>query len=106
MFINDLTIPLRLIRYTDRFKQAHQLYTDNKDNIKIIVSHSLDSVVPHHVILENEQLNGRLYSTPSLAIPHERIIYVSHYGDPIAMFNLDNQSRKLYLGNPHTYTGY
>ena len=30
LFINDLTIPLRLIRYTDRYKQAHQLFTDKK----------------------------------------------------------------------------
>ena len=97
---------MRLIRYTDRYKQAHQLFTDNKDNIKTIVSHSLGSVVAHHIILENEQLNGRLYSTPSLAIPHERIDYFSHYGDPIAMFNLDRRNRRLYLGNPHTYTGY
>ena len=41
-----------------------------------------------------------------LAIPHERRTYCSHYGDPIAMFNLDRQRRTLYLGNPHTYTGY
>ena len=34
VFINDLSIPLRLIQYTDRYKQAHQLYTDNKDKIK------------------------------------------------------------------------
>ena len=61
MVFNDLTLPLRLIRYTDRYKQAHQLFTDNKDNIKTIVSHSLGSVVAHHIILENEQLNGRLY---------------------------------------------
>ena len=72
-FSNDLSIPLRLIQYTDRYNQAHQLYTANKDKIKTIVSHSLGSVIAHHIILENEQLMGRLYSTPSLAIPHERI---------------------------------
>jgi hypothetical protein len=53
-----------------------------------------------------EQLKGRLFATPSLARPHDRIEYVSHYGDPIAMFNLDRRTRKLYLGNPHTCTGY
>jgi hypothetical protein len=105
--INDLTIPFRgLIQYTDRYKKAHQLYTDNKDKIKTIISHSLGSVLAHHIILENEQLKGRLYSTPSLAIPHDRITYYSHYGDPIAMFNLDRTNRKFHLGNPHTYTGY
>ena len=107
LVINDLTIPFRgLIQYTDRYKKAHQLYTDNKDKIKTIVSHSLGSVLAHHIILENEQVKGRLYSTPSLAIPHDRISYFSHYGDPIAMFNLDTTNRKLYLGNPHTYIGY
>ena len=60
LFIHNLTIPWRLIQYTDRYKQAHQLFTDNKDKIKPIVSHSLGSVVAHHIILENEQLNGRL----------------------------------------------
>ena len=64
---------MRLIQYTDRYNQARQLYTANKDKIKTIVSHSLGSVIAHHIILENEQLKGRLYSTPSLAIPHERI---------------------------------
>ncbi len=82
---------MRLIRYTDRYKQAHQLFTDNEDKIKTIVSHSLGSVVAHYIILENEKLNCRLYSTPCLAIHHERITCVSHYGDPIAMFNLDRQ---------------
>ena len=107
VFIYDLTIPFRgLIQYTDRYARANQLYTTHKDKIKTIVSHSLGSVIAHHIILENEQLKGRLYSTPSLAIPHERIEYFSHYGDPIAMFNLDRQRRTLYLGNPHTYTGY
>ena len=106
LFINDLTIPLRLIQYTEKYKKAHKLYTDNKDNIKTIISHSLGSAIAHHIIIENEQLNGRLYSTPALAIPHDRIAYVSHYGDPIAMFNVDQQNTKLYLGNPHTYTGY
>ena len=106
LFINDLTIPLRLIRYTERYKKPHKLYTDNKDNIKPIISHSLGSAIAHHIIVENEQLNGRLYSTPALAIPHDRIAYFSHYGDPIAMFNVDKQNTKLYLGNPHTYTSY
>jgi predicted alpha/beta superfamily hydrolase len=107
MFINDLTIPFRgLIQYTDRYKQAQELYNTNKDKIQTIVSHSLGSVIGYHLILENEQLNGRLYSSPSLAIPHARIEYFSHYGDPIAMFNLDRRNRRLYLGNPHTYTGY
>ena len=88
LFINDLTIPFRgLIQYTDRYARANQLYTTHKDKIKTIVSHSLGSVISHHIILENEQLKGRLYSTPSLAIPHKRIEYFSHYGDPIAMFN-------------------
>ena len=70
------------------------------------MSHSLGSIIAHHIILEIEQLNGRLYSTPSLAIPHERIEYVSHYGDPIAMSNLDRRTSKLYFCNPDTYTGY
>ena len=30
LFINDLTIPLRFIRYTERYTKAHQLFTDNK----------------------------------------------------------------------------
>ena len=97
---------MRLVHYTDRHKQAHQLFTDNTIKIKTIVSHSLGSVVAHHIILENEQLNGRLCSTPSLAAPHERIEYFPHYGDPIAMFYLDRTNRTLHLGNPHTYTGY
>jgi hypothetical protein len=104
--INDLTIPLILIQHTDRYKEVHQLFDSNKDKIINIVYHSLWSVIAHHLILENEQLNGRLYSTPSLARPHERITYVSHYGDPIATLNLDKPNRKLYLDNPHTYTGY
>ena len=107
LFINDLTIPFRgWIQYTDRYDRAHQIYTATKDKIKTIVSHSLGSVIAHHKILANEQLKGRLYSTPSWAIPHERIEYFSHSGDPIAMFKLHRRNRKLYLGNPHTYPGY
>ena len=79
LVINDLTIPLRLIQYADRYKQAHQLFNDNKDHIRTSVSHSLGSVIAHHIILENKQLNGRLYPTPSLPIPHERIKYVSQW---------------------------
>ena len=56
--------------------------------------------------MSNEQLKGRLYSTPSLAIPHERITYGSHDGDPTAMSNLDRSNRRRYLGNPNTNTGY
>ena len=70
LFINDLTIPFRgLIQYTDRYAKAHQLYTTHKNKIKTIVAHSLASVIAHHIILENEQLNGRLYSSPSLPLP-------------------------------------
>ena len=90
-FINDLTIPLRLIQYTYIYTKSHQLYTDNKDNLKTLISHSLGSVIAHHIIVENDQLKGRLYLTPSLAIPHDRIEYDSQYGNPIAMFNLDRQ---------------
>jgi hypothetical protein len=103
LVINDLTIPLILIHYTDRYKQAHQLFDSTKDKIIIITSHSLGSVIAHHPILDNEQLTGRLYSTPSLARHHERIEVVSQHGDPIAMLNLDRRTRQLYLGNPHTY---
>ena len=107
LFINDLTIPFRgLIQYTDRYARANQLYTIHRDKIKTIVSHSLGSVLAYHIIVDNEQLNGRLYSSPSLAIPHDRITYFSRYGDPIAMFNVDRRNRRFYLGNPHTYTGY
>ena len=71
LVINGLTIPFRgLIQYTDRYNQAHQQYTDSKDKIKPVLSHSLVSIIAHHIILENEQFKGRLYSTPSLAIPH------------------------------------
>ena len=104
--IDDLTILLRLLQYTDRYNKAHQLYTDSKDNIKTLISHSLGSVIAHHIIVEHGQLKGRLYSTPSLAITHDRIEYFSKYGDPIAMFDLDRTNRKFYLGNPHTYRGY
>ena len=86
LFINDLTIPFRLVQYTDRYARAHQLYTTHKDKIKTLVSHSLGSVNAHHIILETEQLRGRLYSTPSLVLPHERIEYCLQYGDPVAMF--------------------
>ena len=37
--------------------------------------HSLGSVISHHIIVDKEQPNGRLYSTPSLAIPHTGIAY-------------------------------
>ena len=88
--MNDLTTPFRgLIQYTGRYKQAHQLYTDNKDKIQTLISHSLGSVLAHHITVDHEQLKGRLYSTPSLAISHDRITYFSHYGDPIAMFDLE-----------------
>jgi hypothetical protein len=73
LVINDSTIPLRLIQYPGRYKQAHQLLDSFKHKIRTIVSHSLGSVIAHHRILESEQLNGRSYSTPSLASPHERI---------------------------------
>ena len=73
LFVNDLTILCRgLIQYTHRYARANQLYTTNKDKLKTIVSHSLGSVIAHHIIWENEQLKGRLYSNPYLAIPHER----------------------------------
>jgi hypothetical protein len=52
MFINDLTIPFRgLIQYTDRYQQAQEVYTTNKNKIKTIVSHSLGSVIGYHLIL-------------------------------------------------------
>jgi hypothetical protein len=73
LVINDSTIPFRLIQYTDRYKQAHQLFDSNKDKIIIITSHSSGSVIAHHLIPDNEQLTSRLYSTPSLARKHEII---------------------------------
>ena len=88
----NLAIPLRLIQYTDIYKHAHQLYTDNKNNIKTTISQSSGSVIAHHIIVEHAQLKGRLNSTPSLAIPHDTITYFSHYGDPIAMLNLDTKT--------------
>ena len=105
LLVDDLTIPSRLIRNAERYKRAPQLVTDNTDNTKTIISHSLGAVIGHHILVDNEQLDGRLYSTPSLAIPHDSITYVPHSGDPIAMFNLDSTHRKFYLGNPHAYTG-
>jgi hypothetical protein len=95
LVIHDLTLPLGLIQYTDRYKQAQQLYDNNKDKIDTIVSHSLGSIIAHHLILDNEQLKGRLYATQSLARPHDLKQYFSHYGDPIAMFNLYRTHRKL-----------
>ena len=106
LFINDLTIPLRFIHYTYRYIQAPQLFTENKNNNNARVYHSLGSVIAHHIILDDTHLNGCLYSTPSLAIPHDRIKYLSHHGDPIAMMNLGRRRRTLYLGSPHTHTGY
>ena len=100
---NDLTIRLILVRYTERYNQARQRYTDNKDTIQTSIYHSFGSVIWHHILEEHEQLNGRLYSTPSLAIPHDRTTCFSHYDNPIARCTLDTQARKLYLGN---YTGY
>ena len=32
LFINDLTIPLRLIQYTDRYQQANQTFDDSNNN--------------------------------------------------------------------------
>jgi hypothetical protein len=66
--------------------------------------HSLGFVIDHHIIVEREQLHGRLYSTPSLARPHERIEDISHDGDPIPIFILDRINIQLYLGHQHTYT--
>jgi hypothetical protein len=93
LVINDLTLPLGVIHYTDRYKQSYQMFDSSKDKVITMISHSLVSSIAHHIILENEHLNGRLYSTPSLAIPHDRIEYFSNYGGPIAIFNLD---RTLY----------
>jgi hypothetical protein len=53
LVINDLTIPLGLTKYTDRCKQAQQLYDSNKGKIDTIVSHSLGSIIAHHLILDN-----------------------------------------------------
>ena len=58
--INDLTTPLRLIYYTDSYNQAQQLYTDNQDKFKTIMSRSLGSVLAYHTIVEHRQLKGRL----------------------------------------------
>ena len=61
-------------KVNDRITELYEKYiaddfvVDNKDNIKTSISHSLGSVISHHIILGNEQLNGRLYSTPSLAV--------------------------------------
>ena len=86
---------MRFIQYTDRYTQAPQLFTDYKNKINARISHSLGSVISHHIILDNTHLNVRLYSTPSLAIPHDRIEYLSHHGDPIAMFNVGRRNRTL-----------
>ena len=59
-FIHDLTIPLILIHYTDIYTKANQLYTDTRGNIKTLISHSLGSVISHHIILEHRQLKGRV----------------------------------------------
>ena len=53
-------------------------------------------MLAYHIIVENEQLKGRLYSNPSLAIPHDRITNFSHYGDAIAMFDLDTTTENYF----------
>jgi hypothetical protein len=93
--LTELTLPLILIHYTARYNQAHQLFYNNKDTMQTIISDCLGSAKAHHRIVENEQLSGRLYSTPSLARPHERINYFSQYGDPIAVFKLHRQHRTM-----------
>ena len=60
-----------------------------------MIYHSLGSVISHHIIVSNKQLNGRFYSTPSLAIPHDRVEYCSQHGEPIAMFDLYRTSITL-----------
>jgi hypothetical protein len=101
--ITDIAIPFHILKYTDRYKQAKQILSLNP-NVKRIVGHSLGGAIMTELIKDNPGLTGIGYGSPNV-FPHPRIEYKRHRGDPVSMFNI-NSTQSLYIGNPHSVSGY
>ena len=107
--MTDALIPLGLTQFTERYRQADQLYHIYNDynGVDKIVSHSLGS---HLAMKLNEKYNIPYvaYATPtvpwqSVPVGSKRF---SHYLDPIS-FGDTNAEHNFYKGlNPHSYGGY
>jgi hypothetical protein len=102
--MTDLTIPLNVLSLTPRYKQAEQLI--NLYNPKNLVGHSLAGRIFNDIGETNKSLNVRTYGAPILSMPWSSSSNrQSHYGDPIALFDLGAHREGL-MGNPHSYHGY
>jgi len=102
--MTDLTIPLNVLSLTPRYKQAEQLI--KLYNPKTLVGHSLAGRIFNDIGKINKLLNVRTYGAPIISAPWSSSTNrQSHYGDPIALFDLGARREGL-MTNPHSYHGY
>lgn len=109
--LNDLTtwpsIAMGTIRFTPRYKQAEQIYNIYKDQVDVIVGHSLGSVIAQELIKKRPQIKEvRAYGAPIITgINDKRIKYLSHHFDPVGLLT-NRPKRNIYFGDPHSYKGF
>ena len=102
--MTDALIPLGMTEFSERYRQAEQIYNLYKP--RAIVGHSLAS----HLVMklsDKYDVPYRAYATPTISMPWQNAKNrYSHYGDPISVLDMASQ-KNIYKGyNPHSYGGY
>lgn len=101
--ITDLSIPFGNIEYSDRYKQAEQMYHIYGDKIKHIVGHSLGSQIAQHLANKYRNLDARLYNNPTIRLSYsnKNIKSYGHWGDEGII--VDFPAEKTWSFNLHDY---
>ena len=105
--ITDLTIPIKNLNKTERYKISENILKNNP-NIKTIVGHSLGGSIASTLVEKYyshpREIKARVYGAATEK-KLKNIKYFRHRFDPVSMFNVD-PINTLYFGNPHSYEGF
>lgn len=109
-YVTDITIPLRALRHTWRFKQAAAALRAHPA-VDTLVGHSLGGAIAQELSTVASVKRARVYGAPTL-FGRPKVMYYRHPGDPVSFSNrvgqlLGRPSRNtVKMGNPHSYSGF
>lgn len=105
--MTDLTIPIGMLPYTQRYISARRVLLNNP-GIDTIIGHSLGGAIAH-ALADNVQVRRvRSYGSPTI-FTHPKVMNFRHDYDPISIVNRLGGSvavQNKYWSNPHTYAGF
>jgi len=109
--ITDLTIPIKNLNKTERYKISEKLLEQNPD-VDTIIGHSLGGAIASTLIEKyyshpTRKVQARVYG--SATEKHlKNIKYYRHKFDPVSIFNVNPDVNTFYFKgfNPHSYEGF